>query len=108
MVKYYQNLIEKAVAERAISEKEAYDLKRIIGLGLSKLNGKELPPEGVVVDFQEMKGVNVENDNEVVDFIYKYLKDNYGFDASSFNYNTEFVELINKKALVVTDIDWDI
>ena len=108
MEKYFNDLIEKAVKQRAISEAEAYDLKRIISLGLSKLDGKELPPEGVIIDFKEMEGVSREDDNEVVDFIYKYLKDNFGFSACSFNYNTEFVGLINKEALIVSDIDWDI
>ena len=106
MEKYYHNLIKKAVASRAISEIEAYDLRRIIDLGLGVLNGRDLPPEVISVDLKELGGVKLDNDNEIVEFIRSYLKKYYEFEATRFDYNIEFSSLVNHEVLVISNIQW--
>lgn len=100
-----EKILKRVYESNSLSEEEFCDLNEIVEMGLSQLEELNLP-EQIEISPEEMKEVDMLNEEEIIDFIPNYLSEKYGYCI--FGFKWKFKNGFLDDPIIVSDIDWDI
>lgn len=100
-----EKILRKINEANILTEGEFCDLSDIVEMGLDQLEELNLP-EKLEISPEEMKDVDMLNEEEIIDFIPTYLSDRYG--CCVFGFKWKFKNGFLDDPIIITDIDWDI